>query len=342
MQYLSINSISINVAFVREAIAKIARSKNEIDTLLADSRIPPVLLDKPHARVSLHQYAQLLTQLINTTKDEMLGHTHHVMPMGSFSMLTHWMAGADTIGSAIRRLRRFYAIMNKGFDINTNVNSTTVELSIGGNSHARDSDEFVYEFLFFFIHRILCWLQKGLFPITQIALPYKMPSHARDYRLMFYGAPIVYEQPVAKICFSNELLTQPIKQDVKALNTMLDNPIRDLLLLNFHGESWSSRVASIAQSKLPQLPSLPDIAEQIGLQPYTLQRRLKQEGVTYLDIKNQIKRDTAIELLTNSTLSIEDISTQLGFVETSPFTRTFKQWTGVPPSAYRKRQKPSI
>ena len=60
--------------------------------------------------------------------------------------------------------------------------------------------------------------------------------------------------------------------------------------------------------------------------------------MTYLDIKNQLKRDAAIEWLTNSELSIEAISAQLGFVETSPFTRTFKQWTGVPPSAYRKRQ----
>jgi AraC-like DNA-binding protein len=85
---------------------------------------------------------------------------------------------------------------------------------------------------------------------------------------------------------------------------------------------------------------LPVIAAELGLQPYTLQRKLKHEGVTYLDIKNQIKRDAAIELLANSELSIEAISSQLGFVETSPFTRIFKQWTGVPPSAYRQRNPP--
>lgn len=269
----------------------------------------------------------------------MLGHTHQIMPIGSLSILTHWMAGANTLGDAIKRLCRFYKIMNRGIQLDIEITTSAVELAIGSDSHDRDSDEYVYEFLFFFVHRILCWLQKGLFPIAQIAFPYKAPSHARDYRLMFYGAPVVYSQPKARISFSNELLNRPIKQNLKTLNTMLDNPMSTLLLLNFHGESWSSRVISIAQSKLPHLPSLPDIAEQIGVQPYTLQRRLKQEGVTYLDIKNQIKRDSAIELLTNSELSIEDISTQLGFVETSPFTRTFKQWTGVPPSAYRKRQK---
>lgn len=339
MQYLSINSISINVAFVRAATTKLACGQNEIDALLMASKIPPALLAESQARVSLNQYAQLITSLIKTTKDEMLGHTHHVMPVGSLSALTHWMAGADTIGEAIQRLSRFYTIINRDIEINTETDESHFIIELGESSHDRDSDEYVYEFMFFFVHRILCWLQKRLFPIAYIAFPFDKPSHSRDHRLMYYGAPIYYNQSEAKIAFSKDLLDQAIKQDLKALNTMLDNPIGALLMLSFHGESWSSKVGSIAQSKLPTIPSLPEIAEEMGIQPYTLQRRLKREGVTYLDIKNQIKRDTAIELLTNSELSIEAISTQLGFVETSPFTRTFKQWTGVPPSAYRKRKK---
>ena len=81
---------------------------------------------------------------------------------------------------------------------------------------------------------------------------------------------------------------------------------------------------------------LPEVAEDLGIKPYTLQRSLAKEGVTYLAIKNQVKRDAAIEMLVSTDLSIEEISSQLGFSETSPFTRTFKDWTGIPPSAYRK------
>jgi len=338
MQSRSINSISINVAFVRAATAKLACEQAEIDALLMAAKIPPALLLQPQARVSLHQFAQLITLLIRATKDEMLGHTHHVLPIGGLSILTHWMTGATTIGQAVHRLSRFYSIMNRDIDIVTSTDEQFFTLTLEEGSHNRDSDEYVYEFMFFFVHRILCWLQKHLFPIAHIAFPFREPSHAQDHRLMYYGAPVSYHQPTAKIVFAKALLAQPVKQDLKALKTMLDNPIGSLLMLNFHGESWSSKVGSIAQNRLPNLPSLPEIAAEIKLQPYTLQRRLKQEGVTYLEIKNQIKRDAAIELLTNSELSIDEISTQLGFVETSPFTRIFKQWTGVPPSAYRKRQ----
>lgn len=335
----SVNSISINVAFVRSATAKLTCEQAEIDALLVAAKIPPALLTQPQARVSLQQFAQLITLLIRATKDEMLGHTHHVMPIGGLSVLTHWMTGSATIGQAIHRLRQFYSIMNREIDIQTHTDEQYFTLALGEGSHNRDSDEYVYEFMFFFVHRILCWLQKNLFPVTHIAFPFGQPAHAKDHRLMYYGAPVSYRQPKAEIVFAKSLLTQPVKQELKALKTMLNDPIGSLLMLNFHGESWSSRVGSIAQNKLPDLPSLPEIATEMQLQPHTLQRRLKREGVTYLEIKNQIKRDAAIELLTSSELSIDQISAQLGFVETSPFTRIFKQWTGVPPSAYRKRQR---
>lgn len=340
MQYLSINSISINVAFVRAATAKVACEQHELDALLMASKIPPTLLAQPHARVSLHQYAQLITALIKVSKDEMLGHTENIIPVGSLSVLTHWMTGAETIGQAIQRLIRFYAIIDRDIKISIDTGQSYFSLAINHRSHVIGFNDYVYEFMFFFVHRILCWLQRRLFPISDIAFPFEQPSHASDHRLMYYGAPVCYSQKEARIMFSTELLSQPVKQDLKSLNSMLSNPIGDLLLLNFRGESWSSKVGSIAQSKLPHLPSLPAIAAELGLQPYTLQRKLKHEGVTYLDIKNQIKRDAAIELLANSELSIEAISSQLGFVETSPFTRIFKQWTGVPPSAYRQRNPP--
>ena len=67
-------------------------------------------------------------------------------------------------------------------------------------------------------------------------------------------------------------------------------------------------------------------------------RDIREDDPSWIK-ENQVKRDTAIELLTTSECSIEDISLRLGFAETSPFTRTFKQWTGVPPSAYRKRNR---
>ena len=338
MRYLTVNKVSINIDFIRGAIAKVPLDPQEIDTLLSSCRIPRSLLNEPHARVSLLQYARLITALINASNDELLGHAYQKLPVGSLSILTHWLVAAQTMEQVVRRLARFYEILGKGIDVSVSVEDDLFYIEIGNSSHARDSDPFIDEFAFFSIHRILCWLRKDIFPIDQLHFPFPAPSYAKDYRLMFYGAPVSFNSNSARIAFSRELLDKPVLQTQEDLIQLLEDPFTNFLVLNFYGESWSAKVANNIQDKLQRLPSLPALAELMNIQPYTLQRRLAEEGETYLAIKNQVKRDAAIELLAYTDLSIEEVSYRLGFSETSPFTRTFKEWTGVPPSAYRKKQ----
>jgi len=185
---------------------------------------------------------------------------------------------------------------------------------------------------------MLCWLRKEIVPIDHLSFPFDAPSYARDYRPMFYGAPVHFKSDQIEISFSRDILAKPVHQNLTNLKRFLKDPITELLILSFQSENWASKVGNEIGDRLDALPTLPELAHTMKIKPYTLQRRLADEGTTYLAIKNQIKRDTAIELLVHTDLSVEDISTQLGFSETSPFTRTFKEWTGVPPSAYRKYQ----
>jgi AraC-like DNA-binding protein len=55
-------------------------------------------------------------------------------------------------------------------------------------------------------------------------------------------------------------------------------------------------------------------------------------------VKNDIRRDMAIELLSNSQVPLQDISTELNFHDPSAFHRAFKKWTGVSPGAYRQNK----
>lgn len=338
MRHTTVNKISISIDFVRGAIAKVPLTAEKIDTLLYSCRIPRTLLEVPHARVSLLQYSQLTTALMRESDDELLGHGYHPLPMGSLSILVHWLVASKTMGQVVHRLERFYQVMGRGMDISLEMDDDYFSMKIGNGFHPLESNVYINEFSFFCVHRILCWLRKDIFPIQHLYFPFEAPSYAKDYRLMYYGAPISFNSDCARIVFSRQLLDKPVMQNQESLERLLTDPIGNFLVLNFYGESWSSKVASMIQDKLQALPTLPELAEQMNIQPYTLQRRLAEEGVNYLSIKNQVKRDAAIERLVHTDLSIEDISSQLGFSETSPFTRTFKEWTGVPPSAYRKRR----
>jgi AraC-like DNA-binding protein len=62
---------------------------------------------------------------------------------------------------------------------------------------------------------------------------------------------------------------------------------------------------------------------------------MRAEGTSYQQIKDGIRRDMSIELLADTRRSVADIAGQVGFNDASSFSRAFKEWTGVPPAAYR-------
>jgi AraC-like DNA-binding protein len=89
----------------------------------------------------------------------------------------------------------------------------------------------------------------------------------------------------------------------------------------------------LANSYLQSL-TLDAVAANFNLSSRSLQRKLKEEGVTYQQIVEEVRRKLAINYLT-SNYSIKDISHILGYNEQSAFVRAFKRWTKKTPMEYR-------
>ncbi|BFM13970.1 AraC family transcriptional regulator [Maricurvus nonylphenolicus] len=336
MRYTSKNSISISITYVNVVLSKARLDQSVIDELLHNSRIPNHLLQEPNARVSLVQYAQLMDGLTQATGDEFLGHGSSPVPLGSMSLLTHWLVATKTLAEAAERIARFYQMIGQGQAIHSYTEGDLLFFEIELPSYKRHSDFFIAELFFSNIHRLLSWLTMEIIHIDRVELQCEMHDHAQDYPLLFYAAPIHFNQRKTRISFSPTQLAKPVQQNLSNLEKFLESPNFEILVLDFKADNLASRVAVELRKNLDAMPALPELAETMDIKPYTLQRRLADEGMTYLGIKNQVKRDAAIDFLVNTDLSIEEISAQLGFSETSPFTRTFKEWTGIPPSAYRK------
>jgi AraC-like DNA-binding protein len=69
----------------------------------------------------------------------------------------------------------------------------------------------------------------------------------------------------------------------------------------------------------------------------TLRRRLRQESTTYREIKESIRRETAVQKLIGSRMSVQDLAYLVGYSEPRAFTRAFHQWTGSSLAQYREK-----
>lgn len=83
-------------------------------------------------------------------------------------------------------------------------------------------------------------------------------------------------------------------------------------------------------------PSLERVADQLGLTPRTLQRKLHEMGTSHNELLDQMRRQLAMRYLREREMAICEVAYLLGFSESSSFHRAFKRWTGVTPKEFRK------
>jgi AraC-like DNA-binding protein len=81
------------------------------------------------------------------------------------------------------------------------------------------------------------------------------------------------------------------------------------------------------------------IASNITMHPRTLQRKLAAEDTSYSQILDEYKKEVALGKLTNTSDSIADVASDLGYADCSAFYRAFKRWTSITPSQYRQRSR---
>ena len=76
-------------------------------------------------------------------------------------------------------------------------------------------------------------------------------------------------------------------------------------------------------------------AEIVGLHPRRIQRVLAAQETSYRQMKDDVRRSIAIDLVSNTDTSIARIAQQVGLSSPSALDRAFKQWTGKTPTRFR-------
>ena len=83
-------------------------------------------------------------------------------------------------------------------------------------------------------------------------------------------------------------------------------------------------------------PGLHVVANQLGVSPRTLQRRLAENDLTHSRLVHQTRVTKACQRLAMQDVHISDIARETGFATPSSFSRAFQSWTGTSPRAFRK------
>ncbi|GAK84161.1 transcriptional regulator AraC family [Vibrio ponticus] len=91
------------------------------------------------------------------------------------------------------------------------------------------------------------------------------------------------------------------------------------------------KVNNVLQNKEVNTISLESVAAELHISPRTLNRRLQQEGVSFRRLYDKYRLEQSLKMLNQDNLSVTYIAHELGFSDSSAFSRAFKRWTGESP-----------
>jgi AraC-like DNA-binding protein len=194
---------------------------------------------------------------------------------------------------------------------------------------------FAHEILVAVLLRLMDWLygQRLRNLIFDLAIP--RPAYVAEYERLLPGQ-MRFDRPTTIIWFEADALQQRWQKSLGEIKSFLARTPDILVAPQRFDQPTSSRVRSyLLQHKLTW-PELAEIAKAFHASTSTLQRELSDEGVTFRAIKNQLRRDIAIERLKHSDVTFTKLAEELGFSDSASFQRAFKTWTGETPGAYRR------
>lgn len=80
---------------------------------------------------------------------------------------------------------------------------------------------------------------------------------------------------------------------------------------------------------------LPAAAELTQMSERTLQRGLAARGYTFKRLVESVRFEAAARMLDDPGTKIVEVAAELGYTDSANFTRAFRRWAGVAPSAFR-------
>ena len=327
---------SISVHFVRAVLKHAVAKGLDPVQLLRDNRISPRLLEEDDARISIERFADLQVSTMLAMEDEGLGYGEHPLPIGSWSMMCYAVIHCDTLGKALARYCRFFGLFRHISAPQLILEDGCAIIRLPFEAALGRFDEYSGELALFNCHRFMSWLTQEILPVIAFNFSHAAPGHADEYRRMFAGNPVNFEQPCTEMVLKAALLDTPVTQNEQSLGRFLRHPVLAMLTQHYDQASWTSRVKKLLHKDLENMPELETVAATLDVHPQTLRRRLNREGTSFSELKGQVRRDMALHYLGKQGLSIEEIAHRAGFSESSAFIRAFKGWTGVTPYTYRK------
>jgi AraC-like DNA-binding protein len=326
-------SATVPISLVNGVLAR--ADPAAVQRLAGQSGIPYELLHEPGSRVTQEQFSTLYRLLASELDDEMPGIFSRPLRNGTLKYLCLSLLDAPRLEVAMHRFGQFLHLIIEEFRLESRRDGAVCRVELVPNPDGPALNVLGRELMLKLAHGVASWLVGQKIPLLEVEFDFPRPPRASDYLYLFPG-PVQFGRERTSMSFDATYLDMTIRRHKADLKRFLARAPEDWIFVSFAEQLVSHRVRQYLAGCLPTIPTIEVVAQDLHFSVRTLCRRLSAEGTTFQAIKDELRRDLAIQRLMRSSDAIGAIAYDVGFDDPTAFHRAFRHWTGSTPQAYRK------
>ena len=324
----------------RLAANRVRRAGTKLEPLLSCVGLTIDQIDDPERRIDAKNQIAFLEAAAEALNEDFLGFSlAEEFDCRDLGLLYYIMASCDTLGGALKRASRYSRITNEAIEIQyREAVEPTLRLTYSGIP--RHADRHQIEFCIVAmvrVSRLLCGRQ--LLPIRVSLMHVRSEGISRFAR--FLGKDIEFGSDADEIGFPAGSAEWALVNADPRLNKILLKVCEESL--NARKRNNGALRVTVQNTIAPLLPHgqahAHVVAKKLGMSERTMSRRLAEEGVTFIEILQQLKASLADRYLEDESIPISRIAWLLGFEDASSFSHACRRWTGKSPRELRHFDK---
>lgn len=163
-------------------------------------------------------------------------------------------------------------------------------------------------------------------------------SGPQERYVEFFGADVLFEQSNNAIVFHREHLDKPLRQSSAELFAYVQQHYEQALE-RLRTKSSSSTLLKLHNAILDNARAgefgVAAAAERAHISLRSAQRLAEQNGTSLQALVDEVRADVARELLSDRAMTVQNVSSAVGYSDDRAFRRAFKRWTGKTTTEYR-------
>lgn len=332
---------TVTTGAAKELLTVLSKNVPAVQGIGARAGLSRQTLQDAAGMVSLASFTSMLEAAAyecgNTTLGLELGKEFRISALGPVS---HLVRTARTLGDGLEKFIRFFGSVQTGTRTTLTVANGTARLTYSISDPAIRCRVQDAGLTLAVEYSMLSSLLGPTWTATGVDFEHAVGDDLAFYRQHF-SCPLRFERRENALMFPARFLDTSLRDADENLHTKLEADLDQTMRSQATALDLVQSIEAWVASSLCRsvITDIEVVASDFGMSTRSFQRKLAAHDISYFDIRNRVRAHIAKCMLAETSVPITSIALQLGYSETSAFSRGFKIQMGETPAEFRKRAR---